>query len=232
MRPVDAFGGLDVGEGRTAGEGRQIDDGEQVRFAGLPAAFGEVASGEMGVLDGAELGLRDGLAALLLDLMPWRAAVMHEEGCAALGRTAAGDDLGAVDGVMEDGAVVADGPADGGVGGADEMGDADEGVAGGAEVVALLKTGSAFYAPAASAIQMAESYLKDQRRLLPCAARLTGQYGVKDLYVGVPVIIGKGGVEKIVEIELDAEEQAMFDGSVKAVRSLCEVVKSVAGIEL
>ena len=103
---------------------------------------------------------------------------------------------------------------------------------GGAEIVSLLKTGSAFYAPAASAIQMAESYLKDQRRLLPCAAHLTGQYGVDDLYVGVPVIIGKGGVEKIVEIELDAEEQAMFDGSVKAVRSLCEVVKSVAGIEL
>ena len=103
---------------------------------------------------------------------------------------------------------------------------------GGAEIVKLLKTGSAFYAPAASAIQMAESYLKDQRRLLPCAARLTGQYGVKDLYVGVPVIIGKGGVETIVEISLDAEEQAMFDHSVAAVRSLCEVVKSVAGIEL
>ena len=103
---------------------------------------------------------------------------------------------------------------------------------GGAEIVKLLKTGSAFYAPAASAIQMAESYLKDQRRLLPCAARLTGQYGVKDLYVGVPVIIGQGGVERIVEIELDAAEQAMFDSSVKAVRALCEVVKSVAGIEL
>ena len=79
---------------------------------------------------------------------------------------------------------------------------------------------------------MAESYLKDQRRLLPCAARLTGQYGVKDHYVGVPVIIGQGGVERIVEIELDAAEQAMFDSSVKAVRALCEVVKSVAGIEL
>lgn len=103
---------------------------------------------------------------------------------------------------------------------------------GGAEIVKLLKTGSAFYAPAASAIQMAESYLKDQRRLLPCAARLTGQYGVKDLYVGVPVIIGQGGVERIVEIELDDAEQAMFDSSVKAVRALCEVVKSVAGIEL
>src|SRR5690348_13267612 len=80
---------------------------------------------------------------------------------------------------------------------------------GGAEIVGLLKTGSAFYAPAASAIQMAESYLKDQRRLLPCAAHLTGQYGVDDLYVGVPVIIGKGGVEKVVEIKMNADEQAM-----------------------
>ncbi|MFO1049484.1 MAG: malate dehydrogenase [Geminicoccaceae bacterium] len=96
---------------------------------------------------------------------------------------------------------------------------------GGAEIVALLKTGSAFYAPAASAIQMAESYLKDQRRLLPCAAHLTGQYGVADLYVGVPTIIGKGGVEKIVEISLTAEEQAMFDKSVAAVKSLCAAVK-------
>ena len=96
---------------------------------------------------------------------------------------------------------------------------------GGAEIVALLKTGSAFYAPAASAIQMAESYLKDQRRLLPCAAHLTGQYGVSDLYVGVPVVIGQGGVEKVVEIALTAEEQAMFDKSVAAVKSLCAAVK-------
>jgi malate dehydrogenase len=96
---------------------------------------------------------------------------------------------------------------------------------GGAEIVALLKTGSAFYAPAASAIQMAESYLKDQRRLLPCAAHLTGQYGVQDLYVGVPTIIGAGGVEKIVEIALTPEEQAMFDRSVAAVKSLCDAVK-------
>ena len=95
---------------------------------------------------------------------------------------------------------------------------------GGAEVVALLKTGSAFYAPAASAIQMAESYLKDQRRLLPCAAHLDGEYGVNDLYVGVPVIIGAGGVEKIVEIELDGEEKAQFDRSVDAVRKLCAAV--------
>jgi malate dehydrogenase len=96
---------------------------------------------------------------------------------------------------------------------------------GGAEIVALLKTGSAFYAPAASAIQMAESYLKDQRRLLPCAAHLTGEYGVRDLYVGVPVVIGKGGVERVVEIELTQDERAMFDKSVAAVRSLCDAVK-------
>jgi malate dehydrogenase len=96
---------------------------------------------------------------------------------------------------------------------------------GGAEIVALLKTGSAFYAPAASAIQMAESYLRDQRRLLPCAAHLTGQYGVQDLYVGVPTIIGAGGVEKIVEIALTPAEQAMFDKSVAAVKSLCDAVK-------
>jgi malate dehydrogenase len=96
---------------------------------------------------------------------------------------------------------------------------------GGAEIVALLKTGSAFYAPAASAIQMAESYLKDQRRLLPCAAHLTGQYGVSGLYVGVPTIIGKGGVEKIVEITLTPDEQAMFDKSVASVKSLCDAVK-------
>ena len=103
---------------------------------------------------------------------------------------------------------------------------------GGAEIVKLLKTGSAFYAPAAAAIQMAESYLKDQRRLLPCAVRLNGEYGVQGLYVGVPAIIGKGGVEKIVEIELDEDERAMFDHSVEAVRGLASVVKSVAGIEL
>ena len=98
---------------------------------------------------------------------------------------------------------------------------------GGAEIVALLKTGSAFYAPAASAIQMAESYLKDNTRVLPCAANLTGQYGVNDLYVGVPCVIGAGGVEKIVEIALNAEEKKMFDHSVGAVRGLIEVVKSL-----
>ena len=94
---------------------------------------------------------------------------------------------------------------------------------GGAEIVNLLKTGSAFYAPAASAIEMAASYLRDKRRVLPCAAWLTGQYGVKDLYVGVPTVIGAGGVERIVEISLSAEEKAMFDKSVNAVKTLCGV---------
>jgi malate dehydrogenase len=94
---------------------------------------------------------------------------------------------------------------------------------GGAEIVNLLKTGSAFYAPAASAIEMAASYLRDKRRVLPCAAWLTGQYGVKDLYVGVPTVIGAKGVEKIVEISLNADEKAMFDKSVNAVKELCTV---------
>ena len=98
---------------------------------------------------------------------------------------------------------------------------------GGAEIVALLKTGSAFYAPASSAIAMAESYLKDKKRVLPCAAYLTGQYGVSGLYVGVPVVIGEKGVERIVEISLTAEEQAGFDKSVDAVKTLCEVAKNV-----
>ncbi len=96
---------------------------------------------------------------------------------------------------------------------------------GGAEIVGLLKAGSAFYAPASSAIAMAESYLKDQKRVLPCAAYLSGQYGVEGLYVGVPVVIGSGGVERIVEIELSAEERAAFDRSVAAVRSLCDAVQ-------
>lgn len=96
---------------------------------------------------------------------------------------------------------------------------------GGGEIVALLKNGSAFYAPAASAIQMAEAYLTDRKKILPCAAHLNGEYGVKDLYVGVPVVIGAGGVEKIVEISLNKEEQAMFDHSVKAVRDLCAAAK-------
>lgn len=92
---------------------------------------------------------------------------------------------------------------------------------GGAEIVGLLKTGSAYYAPAASAIAMAESYLKDKRRLMPVAAYLNGEYGCKDTYVGVPVIIGKNGVEKVVEIELDAQEKQAFDKSVDAVKTLC-----------
>ncbi len=98
---------------------------------------------------------------------------------------------------------------------------------GGAEIVGLLKTGSAFYAPAASAISMAESYLKDKKRLLPCAAYLTGQYGVDGIYVGVPAVIGAGGIERIVEIELTADEQAMFDKSVTAVRGLVEVTQKM-----
>lgn len=96
---------------------------------------------------------------------------------------------------------------------------------GGAEIVKLLGTGSAFYAPASSAILMAESYLQDKRRVLPVAANLNGEYGVKDLYIGVPAIIGKNGVEKIVEIQLNKEEQEMFDKSVDAVKKLISEVK-------
>jgi malate dehydrogenase len=98
---------------------------------------------------------------------------------------------------------------------------------GGAEIIGFLKTGSAFYAPASAAISMAEAYLLDKKRVLPCAAWLTGQYGVSDLYVGVPVVIGAGGVERIVEISLNAEEKAAFDKSVAAVRGLVEVVKGM-----
>ena len=99
---------------------------------------------------------------------------------------------------------------------------------GGAEIVGLLKTGSAFYAPAASAISMAESYLKDQKRVLPCAAHLKGEYGVDDLYVGVPVVIGAKGIERIVEIELNRSEQNAFDKSVEAVKGLVEACKQIA----
>jgi malate dehydrogenase len=98
---------------------------------------------------------------------------------------------------------------------------------GGGEIVGLLKTGSAFYAPAASAIAMAESYLKDQKRVLPCAANLTGQYGISDLYVGVPVIIGAGGVERVVEIALNDEAKANFQVSVDAVRELLVACKAI-----
>ena len=98
---------------------------------------------------------------------------------------------------------------------------------GGAEIVGLLKTGSAFYAPASSAIDMADAYLKDKKRLLPCAAYVDGAYGLNGLYVGVPVILGANGVERIVEIALDADEQAMFDNSVAAVKALNEVVDNL-----
>lgn len=98
---------------------------------------------------------------------------------------------------------------------------------GGGEIIDLLKTGSAFYAPASSAIAMAESYLKDQKRIFPCAANLNGEYGIKDLYVGVPVIIGEKGIEKIIEIQLNKEEQTMFDNSANAVRELMQAVKSL-----
>src|SRR5499427_2262133 len=95
---------------------------------------------------------------------------------------------------------------------------------GGAEIVNLLKSGSAFYAPAASAIAMAESFLRDKKRVLPCAAYLNGEFGVRDLYVGVPVVIGAGGIERIVEIQLDAGEKANFDKSVAAVKDLMAAV--------
>ena len=98
---------------------------------------------------------------------------------------------------------------------------------GGGEIVALLKTGSAFYAPATSGIEMAESYLKDKKRLLPCAVHLSGQYGVDNLYVGVPCVIGAGGVEKIVEIELKDEAKANFQVSVDAVKELLEACKGI-----
>ena len=100
---------------------------------------------------------------------------------------------------------------------------------GGGEIVKLLERGSAFYAPAASAVAMAESYLKDKKRVLPCAAYLNGEYGVKDLYVGVPVVIGAGGVERIVEIEMNETEKAAFDKSCAAVRELVEAAKKLIG---
>jgi malate dehydrogenase len=98
---------------------------------------------------------------------------------------------------------------------------------GGAEIVGLLKTGSAFYAPAASAIEMAEAYLKDQKRLLPCAAYVDGAYGLKGMYVGVPTILGAGGVERVVDITLNADEQAMMDKSIDAVKGLVAACKAI-----
>lgn len=100
---------------------------------------------------------------------------------------------------------------------------------GGAEIVGLLKTGSAFYAPATSAIEMAEAYLRDQKRVLPCAAYVDGAYGLNGFYVGVPTVIGAGGVEKVVEISMDKDEQAMFDNSVTAVKGLVEACKGIDG---
>lgn len=98
---------------------------------------------------------------------------------------------------------------------------------GGGEIVSLLKTGSAFYAPATSAIAMTESYLLDQKRIFPCAAYVNGQYGVKDLYVGVPVVIGSNGVEEVVELELGKQEKEAFDKSVEAVKTLMSDVQKI-----
>ena len=98
---------------------------------------------------------------------------------------------------------------------------------GGGEIVGLLKTGSAYYAPATSAIAMAEAYLGDQKRILPCAAHLTGQYGVSDLYVGVPAVIGAGGIEEVVEIDLDDEAKAGLQVSIDAVKELLEACKGI-----
>ena len=98
---------------------------------------------------------------------------------------------------------------------------------GGAEIVGLLKTGSAFYAPAAAAIEMAEAYLKDQKRVLPCAANVDGAYGLENLYLGVPTVIGAGGIEKVVEISMNPDEKAMFDNSVNAVKGLVAACKEI-----
>jgi len=98
---------------------------------------------------------------------------------------------------------------------------------GGAEIVKYLEKGSAFYAPAASGVEMAESYLKDMKKQLPCAAYLDGEYGAKDIYAGVPVIIGKNGVEKIVEIKLNENEKKDFDNSIKSVHELFEAAKKI-----
>ncbi|EAU40325.1 malate dehydrogenase protein [Fulvimarina pelagi HTCC2506] len=98
---------------------------------------------------------------------------------------------------------------------------------GGAEIVGLLKNGSAYYAPAASAISMAESYIKDKKRVLPCAAALKGEYGLSDMYVGVPCVIGEGGVERVIEIDLNADEKAQFDKSVGSVKGLMEACRGI-----
>jgi malate dehydrogenase len=103
---------------------------------------------------------------------------------------------------------------------------------GGAEIVSLLKTGSAFYAPAASAIRMAESFLKDQKRVIPCAAYLENKYGLNEIYVGVPTIIGRKGVERVIEIELNKTESQQFDESVNSVKKLirdCQKIDPTLG---
>ncbi len=99
---------------------------------------------------------------------------------------------------------------------------------GGGEIVGLLKTGSAYYAPASSAVAMAKAYLKDKKRVLPCATHLSGQYGIKDMYVSVPVVIGAGGVERVIEIDFNKVEQKMFEKSVEAVKGLCEACVAIA----
>ncbi|MER0238969.1 malate dehydrogenase [Fulvimarina sp. MAC8] len=98
---------------------------------------------------------------------------------------------------------------------------------GGAEIVGLLKNGSAYYAPAASAISMAESYIKDKKRVLPCAAALNGEYGLSDMYVGVPCVIGEGGIERVIEIDLNSDEKAQFDKSVDSVKGLMEACRGI-----
>ena len=98
---------------------------------------------------------------------------------------------------------------------------------GGGEIVSLLKTGSAFYAPASAALEMAESFIKDKKRILPCAVYLNGEYNTKGLYVGVPVIIGKKGVEKVIEVKLNPDEKKMFVKSVKSVKNLLKIVKII-----
>jgi len=98
---------------------------------------------------------------------------------------------------------------------------------GGAEIVKYLEKGSAFYAPAASGVEMAESYLKDQKKQLPCAVYLNGEYGTKDIYAGVPVIIGANGVEKIIELDLSSEEKINFENSIKAVKDLFDAARKI-----
>ena len=98
---------------------------------------------------------------------------------------------------------------------------------GGAEIVGLLKTGSAYYAPATSAIELAEAYLKAQKRVLPCAAYCDGEFGLNGMYVGVPTVIGAGGVEKVIDIKLTKQEQEMFDNSISAVKGLVEACKGI-----